>query len=112
MCTDLTAGVSFGIGVFITSSDSGSLVIDSITAGGKLEAPVLQRIFWAIDQGMIAIALLYGGGEAALTSLQSGSVSTGLPFTFVLIVMCFSLFLGLRRIYKAREWLFDELEKY
>lgn len=97
---------------FITSSDSGSLVIDTITAGGKLEAPVLQRIFWAIAQGMIAIALLYGGGEAALTSLQSGSVSTGLPFTFVLIVMCFSLFLGLRRIYKAREWLFDELEKY
>ncbi len=97
---------------FITSSDSGSLVIDTITAGGKLEAPVPQRIFWAISQGLIAIALLYGGGEAALTSLQSGSVSTGLPFTFVLLVMCFSLFLGLRRIYKAREWLFDELEKY
>lgn len=97
---------------FITSSDSGSLVIDTITAGGKLEAPVPQRIFWAISQGLIAIALLYGGGEAALTSLQSGAVSTGLPFTFVLLVMCFSLFLGLRRIYKAREWLLDELEKY
>lgn len=97
---------------FITSSDSGSLVIDTITAGGKLEAPVPQRVFWAISQGLIAIALLYGGGEAALTSLQSGSVSTGLPFTFVLLVMCFSLFLGLRRIYKAREWLLDELEKY
>ena len=64
---------------FITSSDSGSLVIDTITAGGKLEAPVPQRVFWAISQGLIAIALLYGGGEAALTSLQSGSVSTGLP---------------------------------
>ncbi|PNK59824.1 BCCT family transporter [Psychrobacter sp. FDAARGOS_221] len=97
---------------FITSSDSGSLVIDTITAGGKLEAPVMQRVFWAVAQGLIAIALLYGGGEAALTSLQSGSVSTGLPFTFVLLAMCFSLVLGLRRIYKAREWLFDELEKY
>lgn len=95
---------------FITSSDSGSLVIDTMTAGGKLEVPVGQRIFWAVTEGLIAIALLYGGGEAALTSLQSGSVSTGLPFTFVLLVMCFSLFLGLRRIYKAREWLLDELD--
>ena len=97
---------------FITSSDSGSLVIDTMTAGGKLDVPVGQRIFWAVTEGLIAIALLYGGGEAALTSLQSGAVSTGLPFTFVLLVMCFSLFLGLRRIYKAREWLLDELEKY
>ncbi len=97
---------------FITSSDSGSLVIDTITAGGKLEAPVPQRIFWAIAEGFIALALLYGGGKQALESLQAGAVSTGLPFTFVLIMMCVSLLLGLRRIYKAREQLLDELEKY
>lgn len=97
---------------FITSSDSGSLVIDTITAGGKLESPMSQRVFWAIAEGFIAIALLYGGGTEALKTIQAGSVSTGLPFTFLLIVMCVSLWLGLRRIYKAREQMLSELEKY
>lgn len=97
---------------FVTSSDSGSLVIDTITAGGKIEAPVAQRIFWAIAEGAIAIALLYGGGAEALKTIQAGSVSTGLPFTVVLLVMCVSLWLGLRRIYKAREQMLSELEKY
>ena len=97
---------------FVTSSDSGSLVVDTITAGGKLEASIYQRIFWAVAQGLIAIALLYGGGAQALKTIQAGSVSTGLPFTSVLIVMCISLWLGLRRIYKAREQMLSELEKY
>lgn len=97
---------------FVTSSDSGSLVIDTITAGGKLESPMSQRVFWAIAEGCIAIALLYGGGTEALKTIQAGSVSTGLPFTFLLIIMCISLWLGLRRIYKAREQMLSELEKY
>jgi BCCT family betaine/carnitine transporter len=81
---------------FVTSSDSGSLVIDSITAGGKLEVPVVQRIFWAIAEGVIAIALLLGGGADALSALQAGAITTGLPFTFVLIAMCWSLYIGLK----------------
>ncbi len=81
---------------FITSSDSGSLVIDSITAGGKLDAPVPQRIFWASIEGAIAAALLWIGGTEAIQALQAGSISTGLPFTFVLLAMCVSLVLGLR----------------
>lgn len=97
---------------FVTSSDSGSLVIDTITAGGKLESPMSQRVFWAIAEGCIAVALLYGGGTEALTTIQAGSVSTGLPFTFLLIIMCVSLWLGLRRIYKAREQMLSDLEKY
>ncbi|WP_376696288.1 BCCT family transporter [Wenzhouxiangella sp. EGI_FJ10305] len=76
---------------FITSSDSGSLVIDSITAGGKLDAPVPQRIFWAVTEGAVAGVLLAVGGDAALNALQAGAVSTGLPFTVVLLFMCFSL---------------------
>jgi len=51
---------------FVTSSDSGSLVIDSITAGGKLDAPVPQRIYWACMEGVVAAALLFGGGADAL----------------------------------------------
>ena len=81
---------------FITSSDSGSLVIDSITAGGKLDAPVPQRIFWASIEGLIAAALLWIGGTEAIEALQAGAISTGLPFTLVLILMCFSLILGFR----------------
>lgn len=80
---------------FVTSSDSGSLVIDSITAGGKLHAPVPQRIFWATMEGLIAIVLLIGGGSAALSSLQAGAVTAGLPFALVLLVCCFSLYRGL-----------------
>jgi len=71
-----------------------------------------QRVFWAIAEGCIAIALLYGGGTEALKTIQAGSVSTGLPFTFLLLVMCVSLWLGLRRIYKVREQMLSELEKY
>ncbi len=80
---------------FVTSSDSGSLVIDSITAGGKLHAPVPQRVFWASMQGMVAIVLLVGGGSQALTSLQAGTIAAGLPFTLVLLVCCISLYRGL-----------------
>ena len=82
---------------FVTSSDSGSLVIDSITAGGKLDAPVGQRIFWATIEGLVAIALLYAGGTEALNALQAGSIATALPFTLVLLVMCYSLYIGLRK---------------
>ncbi len=81
---------------FITSSDSGSLVIDSITAGGKIDAPVPQRIFWATIEGAIAAALLWIGGTEAMQALQAGTISTGLPFTFVLLLMCVSLVMGLR----------------
>ncbi|GJL92266.1 BCCT family transporter [Hyphococcus sp.] len=81
---------------FVTSSDSGSLVIDSITAGGKLHAPVPQRIFWATMEGLVAVVLLVGGGSAALTSLQAGAITAGLPFTLVLLACCASLYRGLR----------------
>ena len=81
---------------FITSSDSGSLVIDSITAGGKIDAPIPQRIFWACIEGAIAAVMLWIGGKEALQALQSGVVATGLPFTVILLVMCVSLIKGLR----------------
>jgi len=78
---------------FVTSSDSGSLVVDHLTSGGKLDSPVPQRVFWAVMEGVIASVLLLGGG---LIALQSASITTGLPFTFVLLVMCYSLWRGLR----------------
>ncbi|WGK62039.1 BCCT family transporter [Halopseudomonas sp. SMJS2] len=85
-------GIILVIMFFITSSDSGSLVIDAITAGGKINAPVSQRIFWAVIEGVLAIALLIGGG---LVALQAMAVSTGLPFTVVLLVGCVAVVKGL-----------------
>ena len=78
---------------FVTSSDSGSLVIDTITAGGKMNAPVVQRVFWCTLEGLVAIALLLGGG---LSALQGAAVSTGIPFTFVILIMCYCLWLALK----------------
>ena len=89
---------------FITSSDSGSLVIDSITAGGKLDAPVPQRIFWATMEGIIAAVLLYGGGKDALGALQAAAITVGLPFTIVLLVMCASLYMGLHAEWKQMKF--------
>ncbi|WP_048307947.1 BCCT family transporter [Halomonas sp. PR-M31] len=77
---------------FITSSDSGSLVIDSITSGGKVDAPKSQRIFWALIEGAIAIALLLGGG---LEALQAAVLTTGLPFALILLVGCYAIVKGL-----------------
>lgn len=79
-------------GFFVTSSDSGSLVIDSLTSGGKIDAPVGQRIFWALTEGAVAAVLLIGGG---LQALQTASIVTGLPFAFILLFMCYSLYKGL-----------------
>ncbi|OOE98058.1 BCCT family transporter [Salinivibrio sp. IB643] len=77
---------------FVTSSDSGSLVIDTISAGGKVNVPVPQRVFWASFEGLVAVALILGGG---LVALQAMAVSTGFPFTIVLLVATVSLFKGL-----------------
>jgi choline/carnitine/betaine transport len=76
---------------FVTSSDSGSLVVDHLTSGGKLDSPVPQRVFWAVMEGVVAAVLLIGGG---LTTLQTASVSTGLPFAVVLLISVYSLFVG------------------
>ena len=85
-------GIILVIVFFVTSSDSGSLVIDTIAAGGKVNAPIPQRIFWCSFEGLVAIALLLGGG---LTALQAMAVSTGLPFTIILLIACWSIVKGL-----------------
>lgn len=82
---------------FVTSADSGALVIDSITAGGKAETPPGQRVFWACLVGIIAAILLSAGGKDALSALQAGAVTTGLPFTVVLLVMMVGLYKALHR---------------
>ena len=89
----VVAGVIF----FVTSSDSGSLVIDFLTNGGKEKTNVWLRIFWALLEGVVAATLVFGGG---LIALQTGSLVTGLPVCILMLIMCYSTLKALRK-YKA-----------
>lgn len=103
------AGITSFIGIvlvlvfFVTSSDSGSLVIDTITAGGKTDAPASQRVFWCTFEGIVAATLLLVGGSEALGALQAMAVSTGFPFAIILLAMCVSLFIGLMQTYRENK---------
>ena len=81
---------------FVTSSDSGSLVIDCLSANGNPEPPIIQRIFWAFTEGATATALLVAGGRDALVALQTVSVACGLPITFLLNWTCVAIYRALR----------------
>ncbi|SIT00842.1 BCCT family transporter [Paracoccus saliphilus] len=88
-----TIAIILALIFFVTSSDSGSLVVDTITAGGKTDAPKPQRLFWATIEGLIAIVLLIGGG---LEALQAGVTATGIPFSVVMLLMCYTIFRALQ----------------
>jgi choline/glycine/proline betaine transport protein len=94
------AAIVLVISFFVTSSDSGSLVVDAFTSGGKLRSPVTQRVFWASMEGAVAAILLVGGG---LKALQTAAITTGLPFAVILIVMGVSLRKGLKNEYEKEE---------
>ena len=103
-------GTFLVISFFVTSSDSGSLVVDNLTSGGKLDSPVFQRVFWAVLQGAIAATLLIVGGSNALSALQTGVIISGLPFTVILLAMMYSLHVGLRNdLSKLKKYREDKL---
>lgn len=77
---------------FITSSDSGSFVVDTLTSGGRHSAPKGQKIFWASIEGLVAAILLIGGG---LTALQTASIISGLPFAIIIVIMTYSFYKAL-----------------
>jgi choline/glycine/proline betaine transport protein len=79
---------------FVTSSDSASLVVDTIASGGKEDGPVWQRIFWAMLTGVVAAILMFAGG---LKALQTASLVTALPFSVVMVGMCYCLYRSLRQ---------------
>lgn len=85
---------------FITSSDSGSLVVSSLTSSGRSTPPKVQRVFWAFMEGTIALSVLLIGGEAALTTIQSAIVILGLPFSIILLMIIFSLAKELQESYR------------
>lgn len=69
---------------FVTSSDSGSFVVDMIAEGGTLHPPVWSRVFWAGMEGLVAAALLLAGGLAAL---QTTAILVAAPFSIVMVLM-------------------------
>ncbi|MDZ7671099.1 MAG: choline BCCT transporter BetT [Gammaproteobacteria bacterium] len=91
----LTSGIAtlLVITFFVTSSDSGSLVIDMITSGGNEDPPVWQRIFWAVNEGIVAAVLLLAGG---LAGLQTAAIAGALPFSFIMLLVCYGLLRGLQ----------------
>lgn len=90
---------------FVTSSDSASFVIDMLTAGGDTNPPKIQRLFWALSQGVIAAVLLVAGG---LSALQAVAIIAGFPFAIVVFVMMYCLWRGLTRdrltLYRNQQW--------
>ena len=91
----LTAVVAIST-FFLTSSDSGSLVVSSMASGGLKSPPKAQRIFWAIIQGGIAVAVLLMGGGKSFATIQSAVIMLGLPFCVVLLLLMYSLTKGLK----------------
>lgn len=79
---------------FVTSSDSGSLVVDMITSGGHPNPPKIQRVFWALAEGLLAAILLFTGG---LKSLQKASLTISLPMAVFLLVSAFGLWKALQK---------------
>ena len=83
---------------FVTGWDSGTLVIDTMTSGGRTDTPLRQKAIWLVAVGGIGIVLLLSGG---LTSLQAGAIATGLPLAAVLLLMCAGTLKGLLALHKA-----------
>ncbi len=81
---------------FVTSSDSGSLVIDILSSGGDLDPPKASRVYWAVMEGIAAAVLLVVGGAGSLTALQTASIATAVPFSLVMVAACVSMFRAFR----------------
>lgn len=85
---------------FITSSDSGTLVLTTIMSEGDEHPLNRHRVIWGVMQGVVAAVLLFVGGEAALSSLQTASIAAALPFSLIMLLMCAALYKGVRDEYK------------
>ncbi len=90
---------------FVSSSDSGSLVIDTLTSGGAMEPPVWQRIYWAVAEGVVAAALLLSGG---LGALQTMTIASAFPMILMISIGC----LGLLKSLKADYLLLSSVQHY
>lgn len=105
MLDGLPAGTLLSVGAlilivlfFVTSSDSGSLVVDMLASGGDPEPPRWSRVFWGLLEGAVAVALLLAGG---LSALQTVAILIALPFSIVMLGMCVAIWRDFRAERKA-----------
>jgi betaine/carnitine transporter, BCCT family len=82
---------------FITGWDSGTLVIDTITSGGRTDTSLRQKAFWLFAVGGVGVVLLVSGG---LVSLQAAAIASGLPLAIVLLLMCIGTLKGLMALHR------------
>lgn len=78
---------------FVTSADSGAMVVDMLASGGDDKTPLWQRIFWSSLMGIVAISLLFSGG---LSALQTMTIAAALPYSMVLLLSVYGLLKALR----------------
>lgn len=78
---------------FVTSCDSGAMVVDMLCSFGSNNTPVWQRIYWAVGVGVVAAILLAAGG---LGALQTMTIASALPFTVILLLALVGLIKALR----------------
>lgn len=90
-------GICLILVFFVTGWDSGTLVIDTMTSGGRTDTPLRQKAFWLFAVGGIGVVLLLSGG---LNSLQAGSIATGLPLAVILLLMCAGTLKGLLALHR------------
>ncbi|QQR90026.1 MAG: BCCT family transporter [Myxococcales bacterium] len=93
MFTTLVCVISIVL-FFVTSSDSASLVVDTLAAGGNEDNPVWHRVFWAVLEGLVAAALLLAGG---LQALRTATITSALPFCVIILLMCVGIIRSLRK---------------
>jgi BCCT family betaine/carnitine transporter len=96
--SQVTSVIALGLMIIfiVTSADSGALVVDNLTSGGRMQTAKRQRVLWAALLGLTAISLLYGGGTKALQALQAGTITVALPFSIVVLMFGVCLVKGLR----------------
>lgn len=78
---------------FVTSCDSGAMVVDMLCSHGENNTPLWQRIYWAVGVGVVAAILLYAGG---LGALQTMTIVSALPFAIILLIAIYGLIKALR----------------
>lgn len=78
---------------FITSSDSGTLVINTLISMGDPEPPTMHRVIWGLSEGLVAAALLLAGG---LKALQTAAIAAALPFSVIIVFMMIGVVRALR----------------
>ncbi len=88
---------------FVTSSDSGSYVVDMLASGGDPNPPVWSRVMWAILEGLVAAALLLASGATGLGALQTMAILLAAPFSIVMVLMMFSTAKALLHEHRLRE---------